>query len=134
MSYHKARPDDVTRDPNKPYSTAMVGGRVPAPHGEVDNKPYLGGIQNATVEGEPRTPKEEAEKVKEFREDREQVKKVAKETFDEKTGEPKAEPVKFGPTPQQDAQAAPNDGGAAPPAEVKKNVEDEKRKVEPPKK
>jgi hypothetical protein len=123
MSLHKARPEDDAVNPLRPKSTAMVAGRIARPHDEV-----LGGIQHAAVDGVSRTPEEEKEKVHAYHQEREQVKKVAKETFDPKTGKPvDVAGVNFQPNPQADAQAAPNDGGQASPEEVKKNVEAEKK-------
>lgn len=127
MSYHKARPDVDRPDPTQPASTVMHNGRVARPHAEVDGKPILGGLQNATVEGVARTSDEEKQNVKEYHEKREAVKKSQSEYFDDKTGEPKPAVVDFEPDPAGDKQAAPSDGGEAPVAEVKKNVAAEKK-------
>lgn len=129
MSYHKARPDE-TRDPRQPYSTIMQNGRVATRHAEYDGKPLLGGLQNAIVEGENRTPEEEKQAVKDYHEVREQMKKVQAQTFDPKTGKPKEKGIDFKPTPGADADAGPS----AEPKERQANTEEVKKVVEQEKK
>lgn len=128
MSYHKARPDE-NRDPQAPTSSVMLAGRLVRPHAEVDGKPITGGWEDPRLRSEQRSKEEEEEKVKQFRDARKQAKEVGKETFDPKTGEPKQEVnVDFRPDPLGDADAAPASGGReAPPEEVKKTVEAEKK-------
>lgn len=102
MSLHKARPDEPNPDPLRPKSTVMTGGRIARPHDEV-----LGGIQHAQVGDAGRSKEDEKEKVHDYHARREEVKKVAKDTFDEKTGEPKEVAVKFGAAPAADAKSSP---------------------------
>jgi hypothetical protein len=91
LSYHKARPEAVAPDPTQPHSTVMFHGREARPHAEIDGKPISGGLHNAIVEGQGRSPKEEKEKIHEYHEKREAVKKAQSEAFDKKKVETEVE-------------------------------------------
>lgn len=129
MSYHKARPNQA-RDPNQPYATIMHNGRVAAPHGEVEGKPILGGLQNALVEGPKRTAEEDKTHVQDYHKQREEVKKSHAEYFDKKTGKPKVQTVEYAPDPVGDSDAAP----ASDPPEREPSPEEKKKVAEGEKK